>query len=304
MWAITSYFNPSGYRRKYENYLAFRRALEVPLVAVELVYGADPELSENDAEILIRIRGRDVLWQKERLLNVALEAVPSSTNAVAWLDCDVLFERPDWAALAEESLRHHVLVQPFSEVFEIPVSRDLSASPYDRNMARHCGTAIAKRLREDPSGTLIFELGPSIRSSGLAWVARREVLDAVGLYDSCILGGGDRALVAAAVGDFESPAQHWQWNPRQVAHYRPWAECFFAAVQGRIGFVEGTLVHLWHGNPEGRRYRQRLLDLAALDFDPFVDISIGEGGCWHWSTPKEELRSYVARYFEERREDG
>jgi len=158
MWAITSYFNPAGYRRKHENYLAFRRALEVPLVAVELVYGSDPELSENDAEILIRISGRDVLWQKERLLNVALEAVPSSTNAVAWLDCDVLFERPDWASRTEESLRDHVLVQPFSEVFEMSVSRDSSTSAYDRKMARYCGTAVSRRLREDLSGTAIFEL--------------------------------------------------------------------------------------------------------------------------------------------------
>ncbi|MEJ2237507.1 MAG: hypothetical protein P8X82_04355 [Gemmatimonadales bacterium] len=304
MWAITSYFNPASYRRKYENYLAFRRALEVPLVAVELVYGTDPELSENDAEILIQISGRDVLWQKERLLNVALEAVPSSATSVAWLDCDVLFERPDWAALTDESLKHHVLVQPFSEVFEMPMGGDSRTSAYDRKMAVHCGTAIAKRLGEDLSGTSIFELGPSIRSSGLAWAARREVLDTVGFYDSCILGGGDRALVAAAVGDFDSPAQHWQWNPRQVAHFREWAECFFTAVQGRIGFVEGPLIHLWHGDPEERRYRQRLLDLAAFDFDPFIDIAIGEGGCWRWNTPKEELRSYAARYFEERREDG
>ncbi len=304
MWAITSFFNPSGYRRKYQNYRAFRRALDVPLVAVELVYGVEPELSEDDAEILLQIRGQDVLWQKERLLNLGLEAVPASASAVAWLDCDVLLERPDWPVLAQESLRDHVLVQPFSEMLEAPAGRVASGPLYDPEGARPCGTGIAKHLREDPCRASIFELGSSIRSSGLAWAARREVLDQVGFYDACILGGGDRALVAAAIGDFDGPARHWQWNPRQAAHYRPWAERFFAAVRGRIGFVDGTLIHLWHGDAEARQYRQRLLDLAALGFDPSVDIAPGEGGCWRWGTHKPELHAYVKRYFQERREDG
>ncbi len=304
MWAITCYFNPARYRRKRENFQAFRRALNVPLVAVELVHGADSELTEDDAEVLIQIRGGDVLWQKERLLNVALEAVPHSSTNVAWLDCDILVERSDWADLAEEALERDVLVQPFSRVCELPSNYNPTALKYLADRVQHCGTAIAKRIRESPQAAAIFELGPSVRSAGLAWAARRDVLDAVGFYDRCILGGGDRALVAAAVGDFEGPARHWRWNHRQVADYRAWAEPFFEAVQGRIGFVEGPVFHLWHGDRELRRYRQRLLDLAQFDFDPSGDIAIADSGCWQWSSAKSEMHSYVARYFSERLEDG
>ena len=31
------------------------------------------------------------MWQKERLLNVALAAVPNNVEDVAWIDCDVVF---------------------------------------------------------------------------------------------------------------------------------------------------------------------------------------------------------------------
>jgi hypothetical protein len=54
MWAITSYFNPIGYRRRLENYRSFREHLNIPLLTVELGYGPEFELDESHAEILIR----------------------------------------------------------------------------------------------------------------------------------------------------------------------------------------------------------------------------------------------------------
>jgi hypothetical protein len=83
LWPITSYFNPIGYRRRLSNFRAFRERLNVPLVAVELTYGSDFELQEQDADILIQLRGGTVLWQKERLLNLALQALPTHCRKVA-----------------------------------------------------------------------------------------------------------------------------------------------------------------------------------------------------------------------------
>jgi hypothetical protein len=96
LWAVTSYFNPVGYRRRRENYRTFRERLAAPLATVELSFNGRFELEPQDAEILIQIRGRDVMWQKERLLNVAVKALPACCTQVAILDCDVVFLRPDW----------------------------------------------------------------------------------------------------------------------------------------------------------------------------------------------------------------
>ena len=98
LWAITSYFNPAGYRNRLENFRKFRRRLAVPLLAVEFRYGERFELEDGDADLLLRLPGRDVLWQKERLLNVAMTHLPAECTAVASLDCDVVFERDDWGA--------------------------------------------------------------------------------------------------------------------------------------------------------------------------------------------------------------
>ena len=66
MWAITSYFNPVGYRRRLSNYRTFRADLAVPLVAVELSFDGRFELTDDDADILIQLSGGAVLWQKDR----------------------------------------------------------------------------------------------------------------------------------------------------------------------------------------------------------------------------------------------
>src|SRR5262249_46941224 len=90
LWAISSYFNPAGFRRKLANYRLFRERLIVPLVTVELAYGPNFQLTEGDADVLVQIRGRDVMWQKERLLNLALQALPGECKNVVALDCDII----------------------------------------------------------------------------------------------------------------------------------------------------------------------------------------------------------------------
>ena len=101
LWAITSYFNPVGYASRLRNYRIFRANLAPPLAAVELSLNGQFELRRDDAEIVVQIAGGDVLWQKERLLNVALGRLPADCDQVAWLDCDVIFAAQDWAYIIE-----------------------------------------------------------------------------------------------------------------------------------------------------------------------------------------------------------
>jgi hypothetical protein len=56
----------------------FRANLGAPLVTVELSFDGRFELTDQDADVLIQLCGGALLWQKERLLNLALKAVPSN----------------------------------------------------------------------------------------------------------------------------------------------------------------------------------------------------------------------------------
>ena len=126
MWAVTAYYNPARFKRRLANYKLFYANLRAPLVTVELSFDDHFELTDDDADVLIQISGGAVLWQKERLLNLAVKSVPPDVKNVVWIDCDVVFERQDWMDEAERLLDTFNVVQPFSEVVDLKPDGHLS----------------------------------------------------------------------------------------------------------------------------------------------------------------------------------
>lgn len=306
LWAITSYFNPATYRNRLKNYRIFRRRLAVPLVTVELSCGADFELDERDADVLVQIRGRDVLWQKERLLNLVLQALPPRCDTVAWIDCDVVFDRSDWPGDASRLLERMPLVQLFHTRYNLPAETLPEQAAARANHAAG-GSVACKVARRVVSPEVVGEAGCVGRygiALGLAWAAPRRLLETHGLYDAGILGGGDRALACAAFGQFDGLRDTWLANQHQLVHFRTWARPFRDAVAGAIGCVDGAIFHLWHGHRDDRRYIERYAGLRQFAFDPWHDIAIDPAGCWRWNTNKTEMHRYVRDYFRSRREDG
>ena len=303
-WAITCYFNPVGYRRRLENYRLFRRCLTVPLVTVEVSFDGKFQLSEEDADILVQIHGGDVMWQKERLLNIALKWVTKNCDKIAWLDCDVVFGSDDWVERASQALGEFPLLHLFHERHDPPANVGLdqlcswNGPPTCRSALHEMATGGA--TPED----LLLGASPPRSTRGLAWASRREVLEGHGFYDACILGSGDNAMLCAAFGKFEYCIRRHLMNARREEHYLAWARPYFGSVRGRVGYILGRIFHLWHGELIDRQYGQRHQSLEAFDFDPFTDIALDSNGCWRWSSDKRELHAFVRRYFESRNEDG
>ena len=304
LWAITCYFNPVGYRRRLQTYRLFRERLAVPLATVELSFDGRFHLGPGDADALLQIHGRDVMWQKERLLNRALSLLPAGCDTVAWLDCDVVFADPGWPARASRALNEVSLLHLFQERYDL--GRDETLDHVDPD-AVGVPSMVYKMLVElVPPGDLLVPHPTRKRtvSQGLAWASRRDVLEAHGLYDACIVGSADRAMLCAAVGRFDYGVEALAMNASQEAHYRAWARPYFETVRGRIGYIPGRALHLWHGEMQDRQYGARDRALSALDFDPFRDIALDASGCWRWSSDKPDLHAFVRRYFALRKEDG
>jgi hypothetical protein len=305
LWAVTSYFNPARYRRRLDNFRTLRARLRAPLIVVELAVDAPFDLADSDAELVVHLRDGDIMWQKERLLNVAISRLPSECSAVAWLDGDVILEREDWVEGALRALDRAPLVQLFRDRFDL--GRDVLPENAGDPAAFARGQSLAFRLQEGVPPDIVSAAGTVQHwqaSLGLAWAARRDLVARHGLYDAGILGGGDRAFAAAALGQMSAVAGPWYANAAQVDHYRRWAEPFHAEVRGRIGHLDGRLFHLWHGDRVHRRYLSRYRDLQPFGFDPARDIRRSPEGAWRWSSDKAAMHAYVRDYFHSRREDG
>jgi hypothetical protein len=306
MWAITAYFNPMKYARRLSNYRVFRANLALPLVAVELSFDNAFELNDDDADVVVRLSGGALLWQKERLLNVALRSLPTDASHVAWLDCDVMLTRTDWVAEAEARLRTHAVVQLFSELHDL--DPDETAIPRRIDTAPPTGFGIVSLNATGRLRTADFAPRTTIHVRngcfGLAWAARRSLLDAHGFYDAMIVGSGDRSMVCAMYGRFDDAVRSLDLNEKRRDHYLRWAMPYHADVRGRVGYVPGKLCHLWHGDVQHRGYLERHRRMSDFAFDPATDIMIAPNGAWDWASRRPELTGFLHTYFMSRREDG
>jgi hypothetical protein len=305
-WAITCYFNPMRYQRRLANFRIFRDRLQLPLVAVELAFGPEFELQAQDAEILIQLRDGAVLWQKERLLNIALQALPRSCHRVAWLDCDIFFATPEWIEGANSLLDRYSLIQLFRQVHNLSrqwaPGKDCAAEvEFTRpSAAFSLGSGI-------PAATCIghlLDIRKGTCAPGFAWAARRDLLDRHSFYDACIIGGGDRAMACAAHNCFDELTLRHCMNEHERQRYITWAEPYYETVRAETAFLNADIFHLWHGDVGMRKSRARFDGFQHFQFDPYIDIAIGEDGSWQWSTDKPEMHEYVRGYFASRREDG
>ncbi len=297
IWGVTTYFNSARYAGKLRNFRLFRESLRsqgLPLVAVELVHDDAPfELGDDEAEILVRRRGGAVLWQKERLLNIALDHLPAGCDKIVCLDADVLFVNGNWVADTAARLEQYAFVQPFSSASRLP--RECTS-------LQACGE---QSLHVTPSAACHWAHsgGRFDGQPGFAVAARRSILQDHGVYDRMIVGGADRAILSAAMG-FDPDDVPWlnTFPANLLADLRAWSRRIHAAARGSVFYTEGKLLHLWHGALADRMYYRRvhLLD----DFDVREDIRLDGQGLWSWSSNKPALHEAVRRYFLVRNEDG
>ncbi len=306
VWAITSFYtfdDPPGVSRRLTAYRQFRQRLRTPLVAVELSSDGAFQLEPGDAEILIQLDGGALLWQKERLLNLALDALPAVCDTVAWIDCDVAFEREDWPEATRALLNEYMLVQPFRYLHylaegEAP-ERLRSAGPEE---SREC--VVALWLRDELPAKIFSTQGVSLRfryTPGMAWAARRSTLEKHPFYDAMIMGSADKAIFSAACGRHEDVPVAYRMSEPQERHFLSWARPFFDTVGGRLGYLEGDAYHFWHGALVSRGYHDRYQQFDRLGFCPTTDLRHSENRVWRWSSEKPELHEAVRVWFDRRK---
>jgi glycosyltransferase involved in cell wall biosynthesis len=293
---VTSHFNPCGFRRPRENYRRFEAgiaAARVPLWTVELAYDNDP-FNLPSGERTLQVRGdrrRHLLWQKERLLNLLIQRLPLEVDAIAWIDADVVFLNPQWADELRSVLSRKSVVQLFADSYDLV--------PDGRLQPLRASTGWALDQGHDQA------LDFAVHHPGFAWAARADILRSHGLYDGMVTGSGDAMMVAGFAGRTLSSA--WHLNPAWQTHYERWVGPIAAQTRGAVGFVPGSLLHLWHGKRENRRYHERLSFLTEYDFDPRTDLRVDASGLWSWTehalTHKPAMVKLVGGYFSQRNED-
>jgi hypothetical protein len=327
-WAITTYYNLTNGSKRLENYHCFRRHFPLPLLTVEWHPDRDFQLEDADADILLQVGGGDLMWQKERLLTMAVAALPDHVKYIAWVDCDVLFGNAHWEDEARELLDGRPVIQLFSEVafpdenqsLRLICSEEPGPDSADslQMPKRESFLGIHGRLKEDivrydldrrfePDKTNSYNIMKR-PAYGFAWAAQAAFLRNIGAYDRCIMGGGDMLFSYGVTGLSQQlidnhKAAGWAFYG-DCPSYRLWASRAAEACGGRLGCVGGRILHLFHGNLQARQYKSRIDGLVPFAIDLDRDISAEDGQPWSWRRDRDRLNEYFVNYLRNRNEDG
>ena len=314
--------NPVRYRSRYDLYRAFERhviASGARLTTVELAYGDRPfEVTTAGNPRHVQFRSRHELWHKENLVNLGVQRLPSDWQHVAWVDADVSFARPDWVQETLQQLQHHPIVQMFSRTLDLgpgseilphyfnPGLKPASWAYCHVNGIPQANTDLAKSLA---TGKMDVAEGPYGAEStefywhpGFAWAARREAWDQLGgLIDHSILGAGDYLMASALTGHLSLSG----WLPE--SYTRPileWKARADRHIRGDLGYVEGLLLHHFHGAKRKRGYKDRWRIFLDSAFDPSLDLKRDWQGVLQLTERNPVLRDLIRAYFRSRDEDG
>jgi len=253
--AVTCYFNPTGSGSRREAFEEFQRMFR--RTGVPLYVEAAPDTAAP-------------IWQKERLLNRAILGLPAEVTNVVWIDGDLLVDSPTWADDISDALLNWPIIQPWTVArFRGPDGADTDGPLGQRTVQ---SVAYANRDCEHPSGL------PARAWPGFCWAARRSVLERLGgLYELDLSGPNDVLMSLAFVGDFRNSFL-MRYSGEFKVHFQPWAMRAFETVGGRVGFVDATLTHLWHGAFDSRRYLERTVRLYQAGYDPARHVTTGPDG--------------------------
>uniref|UniRef100_A0A0G4IBT6 Uncharacterized protein n=1 Tax=Chromera velia CCMP2878 TaxID=1169474 RepID=A0A0G4IBT6_9ALVE len=282
---IACFFNPTKSKLRLEAFDVWYRSVEhLNIEIVECVReGEKPELALKYSRVKV-IETKVVLWHKEAILNYMIRKV----LPIYKYRCSCLL--PAGATV----------LQPFSWCYHL--DRDETGPSTELSLAKEVFKTKKERHPNlwrsfaatwndgDKTDALSHDYGLH-GHVGFLWGARLEILRATLLYDKCLIGGADHVIAHAAVGQLQHPCILKAFSA-DLEPLQKWCLQFSQLCQGRLGFVESDLFHIFHGKLERRQYLKRI-----RDFTPLTKHMKEKDTNGLYTTTNPKILQYINQYF-------
>lgn len=296
LYVILPYFNYCKYNRRTKLFIEFVERIS-KIKSIRIVV-SEASYQQEDFQLPPKIPGtfmhfglrvKDQLWIKENLINIAISKLPKDWKYVAWIDADITFMNNDWYKQVIEKLNTD------SDVLQL-FQTCVNLGPNGESMKVDKSLAY---LHND--GKYVKSNKYSFQHPGYAWAMSRKAYEQMGgLIDFGILGSGDRHMALALIGDVKSS------HPGNISeNYKNKLKEFEDKCAGlRLGYVEGSIMHHWHGRIEDRKYQERWHILTKGKYVPDEDIQKDKNGVIHLTESGKRLEQQIQEYFIGRKEDN
>lgn len=284
--------NPLQFDKRYELFNEFVERMNkepnVNLITVELQNGNRPYVTCST----IKLRTNSVIWFKENMINIAAQKLPEDWEYMAWIDSDLEFENKNWVADAIDQLQLYKIIQLFSHAIDL--------GPKKETLQVHTGFAY-----QYVNGEPYKEAGKygAYFHPGYAWAITRSAYNAIGgLMEFPILGSADQHMAVAFIGRADGSLGQ-KLHPNYITMVKIFAKRCERHIKRNIGYVSGTILHMYHGDKADRKYQDRWKILISNQFDPLEDIKKDFNNLWILEDEKIQLRDDIIDYFRRRNED-
>lgn len=305
---VTVVANPIGWASRVSTArLAIADWLSEPNVEITLVecaYGSRnfelEDLGAHPRVNFVGVRAVSLVWNKESLMNIGIARLPHSAQYIATLDADIQFRREGWATSTIRALDLYPVVQPWDKAYDL--------GPHDEHIQTHTSFCAVYHAGGPvvPNAVKFWQNngGPyAYPHSGFAWAWKREVLDRLGgLLEIGGMGSGDHHMALAFTGNVDASVPDTV-HPHYIDALKRWEARAATHVCGKLGFVHGTIEHLFHGRKGNRNYLGRWDMFVKHDFDPHSDLKRNSFGVIEFSGNKPQLELDFDRYLRSREED-
>jgi hypothetical protein len=298
---IVPYFNHTNARVNRRNLELCLRNLSITpdcrVVLVEGIWNREAALPDFSSPHVRHLKFdlQSPIWVKENLINLGIASLGEEGECAAWIDKDIQFLNPEWASETVRRLKDVDILQPWSRALFLDEDHEVEKE------LKKTETFDSYQGSDDSKGVMSFhaarQLGdPDLGHPGNAWAISRTFFRKIGgLFDRCIIGGGDSFLVAHIDNRYRGGDSKVAENYGRFAE-----EQAFLFRDVRAGGMMGTIVHHHHGEMGKRNYLERYGLLRAYGFDVENDLSYAENGTLKLSNPG--LEKAILEYFHSRNE--
>lgn len=300
---VVPYSNPMRWKSRAKVHAQFEEAILsnpcVRLTTVECAYGdRDWELADRADVNRVRVRAGTLVWNKECLINIGISRLPEGWKLMANVDGDVIFKNKWWASEAIHALQIYQVIQPWRHCYNL--------GPNGEHVDLH-ESLLSLWWRGQPIEQGIgnkITTGYKFGHPGFAWAWKREALEHVGmLLETAALGAADHHMALGLFGK-----AFYSYPPYISAQYKrdvaQWEARACQHICQNVGFVHGTIEHLWHGRMIDRAYIDRWKIVKDHDYNPDTDLKRNTHGVLELSGNKPGFTLDIQRYYAARNEDA
>lgn len=208
---------------------------------------------------------KHMIWIKENLIINTMNKLPSDWKYVAWIDADITFLNTNWVNDTINELNKNNIIQLFQSVINLgPNGETIKLDQGFVNKYKTGGKEYNK----------LHKYG--FWHPGYAWAMNRDIYNkfiaknSKPLIDFGILGSGDHHMSLAYIGlaEISYPNNISDEYKMKVNKYQKISK----EIGVSLGFINGTIIHHWHGSLKNRKYVERWKILTSNQFDPDTDI--------------------------------